>query len=58
MGEQKITSAVFKDLDEEMKELTKKLMGASVSDLGKLEEELKEISSLWLTYSKFYGRSS
>jgi|TARA_R110002012_G_scaffold138417_1_gene293629 hypothetical protein len=58
MGEQKITSAVFKDLDEEMKELTKKLMGASVSELGKLEEELAEISSLWLTYSKFYGRSS
>ena len=56
--EQKITTAVFKDLDRELKEITKKLLGASVNELGKLEEDLKELSSTWLAYSKVYGRSS
>ena len=57
-GEQKITTSAFKQLEKELKEITQKLMRASVNELGKLEKDLAELSSTWLSYSKVYGRSS
>ena len=57
IGMQRGLTSAFNEMNEEIKRLTKKLLSASVNDLGKIESDLREVVADLKKLTEYAGRS-
>jgi|9_EtaG_2_1085328.scaffolds.fasta_scaffold27157_4 hypothetical protein len=57
IGMQRGLTSAFNEMNKEIKRLTKKLLSASVNDLGKIESDLREVVADLKKLTEYAGRS-
>ena len=57
IGMQRGLTSAFNEMNKEIKKLTKKLLSASVNDLGKIENDLREVVADLKKLTEYAGRS-